>query len=210
MRLIVGLGNPGAEYVWTPHNLGFLTVDRLAEQAGIRVRRPEGKSLVGLGTLAGTGVALAKPQTYMNHSGAAVRELLERLGAAAAETIVIADDVALPWGLLRIRERGSAGGHNGLKSVIAEVGSDEFIRIRLGAGPAEPREDVAERVLRPMSKAERESAAEMIDEAAKAVETILTKGAAAAMNQFNRRAKKPGEEADSGGGTSGANRGEDG
>jgi PTH1 family peptidyl-tRNA hydrolase len=205
MRLILGLGNPGPEYVWTPHNLGFLAIDRLAEQAGIRVRRPEGKSLVGLGRMAGAEIALAKPQTFMNASGLAVRQLLERFEAEPAEMIVVADDVALPWGALRIRERGSAGGHNGLKSVIGAIGSDEFIRIRLGVGPAEPGEDVAERVLRPMSRSEREQAAEMIDRSAEAVELIVVKGAAAAMNRYNRRTKPSAAEADSGGENSGAN-----
>jgi PTH1 family peptidyl-tRNA hydrolase len=205
MRLIVGLGNPGPEYVWTPHNLGFLAIDRLAEQAGIRVRRPEGKSLVGLGRIAGVEIALAKPQTYMNHSGLAVRQLFERFDAEPPEMIVLADDAALPWGSVRIRERGSAGGHNGLKSVIGAIGTDEFIRIRMGVGPAEPREDLAERVLRPMSDAELEQAGEMIDGVGEAVEMILVKGAAAAMNRYNRRAKPPAAEGDSGGERSGAN-----
>lgn len=188
MRLIVGLGNPGPEYVWTPHNLGFLVIDRLAERAGIRVRRPEGKSLVGLGKLAGTDVVLAKPQTFINASGHAVRDLLGRFEANAAEMIVITDDVALPRGALRIRKRGSAGGHNGLKSVIGALQSDEFIRIRIGIGPAEPGEDLAEFVLRPMDDRSLEQAAESIDRSVEAVEMILEKGVDTAMNRFNRRA----------------------
>lgn len=205
MRLIVGLGNPGPEYVWTPHNLGFLAIDRLAERAGIRIRRPEGKSLIGRGTLAGVEAVLAKPQIYMNASGLAVRDLMERLGADPAEMIVVVDDVALPAGMLRIRERGSAGGHNGLKSVIGALGTGEFIRVRLGIGPAEPGENLAEYVLRPMSDAELEQAAELIDRAAEAVELILRQGAAAAMNRFNRRPEAPGEEEGSGDQRSGAN-----
>ena len=120
MRLIVGLGNPGIEYAWTPHNLGFLVVDKLAELAGIRVTRPEAKSYVGLGEIAGHEVALAKPQTMMNLSGLAVRELMGRTGCEPAEVIVICDDIALPWGMIRVRERGTVGGHNGLKSVIGK------------------------------------------------------------------------------------------
>jgi peptidyl-tRNA hydrolase, PTH1 family len=197
MRLIVGLGNPGPEYVWTPHNLGFLAIDRLAERAGLRVRRPEGKALVGLGQLAGAEIVLAKPQTFMNASGVAVRDLIGRFEADPAEMIVLTDDAALPWGAIRIRERGSAGGHNGLKSVIGAIESDEFIRVRLGVGPAEPGEDLAERVLRPMSDHEVERAAEMIDLATEAVEWILQKGTAAAMNRFNRRANGAADEQDS-------------
>jgi PTH1 family peptidyl-tRNA hydrolase len=198
MRLIVGLGNPGPEYVWTPHNLGFLVIDRLAERAGIRVRRPEGKSLVGLGKLAGSEVVLAKPQTFMNASGLAVRDLLGRFDADPARLIVITDDAALPRGTLRIRKRGSAGGHNGLKSVIGTLQSDEFIRIRIGIGPAEPGEDLAEYVLRPMDDRDFEQAAESIDRSVEAVEMILENGVDAAMNRFNRRADGPAEEPGSG------------
>lgn len=198
MRLIVGLGNPGPEYVWTPHNLGFLAIDRLAERAGIRIRRPEGKSLVGIGKLAGTEVVLAKPQTFMNASGASVRDLLERFDAKAAEMIIVTDDVALPWGAIRIRERGSAGGHNGLKSVIGAIESEEFIRVRLGVGPAEPGRDLAEYVLHTMHDAEMERAAEMIDNSTEAVELILQSGVEAAMNRFNRRGSAPAGEENSG------------
>jgi peptidyl-tRNA hydrolase, PTH1 family len=198
MRLIVGLGNPGPEYVWTPHNLGFLVIDRLAERAGVRVRRPEGKALVGLGKLAGEEVVLAKPQTFMNASGLAVRDLLGRFDADPEEMIVITDDASLRRGTLRIRERGSAGGHNGLKSVIGTLQSDEFIRIRIGIGPAEPGEDLAEFVLRPMSDADLEQAAEAIDRAVEAVEMIIENGVAATMNRFNRRAVEPAEESSSG------------
>jgi PTH1 family peptidyl-tRNA hydrolase len=205
MRLIVGLGNPGPEYVWTPHNLGFLTIDRLAERVGIRVRRPEGKSLVGLGRLAGTEVLLAKPQTFMNASGVAVRDLLGRFEADPAGLIVVTDDAALAWGTLRIRERGSAGGHNGLKSVIGALGNDAFVRIRLGAGPVEPGADLVEYVLRPMRDRELEQAADAIDQAVEAVEMILEKGTGAAMNRFNRRAAGPVRQQGSGNPECGAN-----
>jgi PTH1 family peptidyl-tRNA hydrolase len=205
MRLIVGLGNPGPEYAWTPHNLGFLAVDRLAERIGVRIRRPEGKSLVGVGKLGGSGVVLAKPQTFMNASGLAVRQLVGRFEADPAEMVVIADDAALPQGALRIRERGSAGGHNGLKSLIGALGSDEFVRIRIGIGPAAPSEDLADHVLRPMSDRDLEQAVEAIDRAVEAVVTIFEKGVAAAMNRFNRRAVGPAEESGSGEAGSGAN-----
>ncbi len=187
MRLIVGLGNPGAEYAWTPHNLGFLVVDELAERAGARVERPEGKSFIGRARLAGHEVLLAKPQTYMNASGMAVRELAERFESDPAEMIVLVDDVALPWGALRIRERGSGGGHNGLKSIIGALGSDEFIRIRLGIQPEHPVSGLGDYVLRPMRKAQLEEAAEMVGRAAEAVEAILTEGPGRAMSRFNRR-----------------------
>jgi PTH1 family peptidyl-tRNA hydrolase len=188
MKLIVGLGNVGVAYAWTPHNLGFLAVDRIAERAGINVSRPESKSYVGLGTWAGQEVALAKPQTMMNLSGLAVRDLFARLECGAEDLIVLYDDVALPWGMLRIRERGSAGGHNGMKSVIGAAGTMEFARVRLGVQPEHPLGDLADYVLRPMRRAELEVAAEMMDQAADAVEAILTVGTAQAMNRFNRRA----------------------
>jgi len=196
MRLIVGLGNPGPEYMWTPHNLGFLGVDAIAERARIRVERPEAKSLVGLGQFAGQDVALAKPHTMMNLSGFAVRNLLDRFECGPEEMVVLCDDVALPWGMLRIRERGSAGGHNGLKSIIGTIGSGDFPRVRLGAQPDHPVGDLAAYVLRPIHKAEMETAAEMTEQAAEAVELILTRGIAHAMNRFNRRVAPPGETAD--------------
>jgi peptidyl-tRNA hydrolase, PTH1 family len=196
MRLIVGLGNPGIEYAWTPHNLGFLVVDALAEDHGIRVTRPEAKSLVGLGQIAGREVALAKPQTMMNLSGLAVRELLERAECAPAEMIVLCDDVALPWGMLRIRERGTAGGHNGLKSVIGAIGTTEFVRVRLGVKPEELRGDLKEYVTRQIRRDEEDVIAEEIDQGVEAVKMILAEGTQAAMNRFNRKVSLPGEEND--------------
>jgi len=191
MRLIVGLGNPGPEYARTPHNLGFLAVDAIAERARIRVERPEAKSLVGLGQFAGQQIALAKPYTMMNLSGLAVRGLLERFECGPEEMVVLYDDVALPWGMLRIRERGSAGSHNGLKSIIGTIGTNEFPRVRMGIQPEHPLDDLAAYVLRPMRKAELEIAAEMTGQAAEAVELILTRGVAHAMNRFNRRVGPP-------------------
>jgi len=195
MKLIVGLGNPGPEYEWTPHNLGFLAVDEIAARGGIRVTRPEAKSQVGRGELAGQEVILAKPQTMMNLSGIAVRMLLNRYEAGAADLIVLSDDVALPWGMLRIREGGSAGGHNGLKSVIGALGTDDFLRIRLGVGPEKVWGDLADYVLCTMGRAERDIAAQMVVDASAAVELILTEGVSKAMSQFNRRASQDQEEA---------------
>ena len=187
MWLIVGLGNPGPEYQWTPHNLGFLAVDELANRGSIRVERPEAKALVGRGRLAGQEVLLAKPQTFMNLSGIAVRELLEKYELGRAGLLVVWDERDLPWGTIRIRERGSPGTHNGAKSVVNALGTEEFARVRLGVGPDHPVGDLAAYVLRPMKKAELEVAATMIEEAANAVELILTHGLAAAMNRFNHR-----------------------
>jgi PTH1 family peptidyl-tRNA hydrolase len=194
MRLIVGLGNPGIEYAWTPHNLGFLVVDMLAEQAGIRVTRPESKSYVGLGNIAGHEVMLAKPQTMMNLSGLAVRELLGRAGCEPSDIIVVCDDIALPWGMLRVRERGSAGGHNGLKSVIGALGTMEFPRVRLGVQPEEFRGDVKEYVLRQIRRDEEDLAAGEIEQGAEALKVIVAEGIQSAMNRFNRRVPPPGED----------------
>jgi PTH1 family peptidyl-tRNA hydrolase len=193
MRLIVGLGNPGPEYTWTPHNLGFLGVDAVAERARIRVERPEAKSLVGLGQLAGQEIALAKPHTMMNLSGLAVRDLLERFECGPEGMVVLYDDVALPWGMLRVRERGSAGSHNGLKSIIGTIGSSDFPRVRMGIQPDHPVGDLAAYVLRPMRKADLEIAAEMAEQSAEAVELIITRGIGHAMNRFNRRVAPAGE-----------------
>jgi PTH1 family peptidyl-tRNA hydrolase len=187
MRLIVGLGNPGPEYEWTPHNVGFLAVDRVAERAGVRVTRPEAKARVGRGKVAGHDVVLAKPQTMMNSSGVSVRMLLERYEPDPAEMIVLVDEVDLPWGALRIRERGSAGTHNGMKSVIRSLGTDEFIRIRMGVGPEKVWGDLKDYILCPMGRTEREIATQMAAEAAEAVEVILTEGVSKAMSRFNRR-----------------------
>ena len=196
MRLIVGLGNPGVEYAWTPHNLGFLVVDKLAEMAGLRVSRPEAKSLVGRGSWAGHEVVLAKPQTMMNLSGLAVRELIRRAECSPADLIVICDDVALPWGMIRVRERGSAGGHNGLKSIIGAVGTMEFSRVRLGVQPSGPVGELSEYVLRQIRRDEEQTVAEEIEQGAEAVKLMVAEGTHSAMNRFNRRAPAPGTEAE--------------
>ena len=187
MRLIVGLGNPGPEFQWTPHNLGFLAVDELANRAGIRVERPEAKALVGLGKIGGEDVILAKPQTFMNLSGISVRELLEKYQLGPQDLLAMWDEAQLPWGGIRIQSEGSAGSHNGAKSLIGSLGTQVFARLRLGCGPDHPLSSRKEYVLRAMKKAELEVAAEMIADVGDAVELLLTQGIQAAMNKYNRR-----------------------
>jgi PTH1 family peptidyl-tRNA hydrolase len=194
MRLIVGLGNPGPEYEWTPHNMGFLAVDAIAESAGIRITRPEARSYVGRGKLAGEEVILAKPQTMMNLSGVAIRMLLEKCECDPAEMIALTDEVDLPWGMLRIRERGSAGTHNGLKSIVSSLGSGEFIRVRIGIQPEKIWGELRDYVLKKLSRGEREMATQMAAEARDAVELILTEGVHKAMSKFNRRVPPPEED----------------
>jgi PTH1 family peptidyl-tRNA hydrolase len=195
MRLIVGLGNPGPEYEWTPHNMGFLAIDGIAERAGIRITRPEAKSYVGRGKFAGEEVILAKPQTMMNLSGVAIRMLLEKYECDPAEMIVLTDEVDLPWGMLRIRERGSAGTHNGLKSIVSALGSGEFIRVRLGIKPEKIWGGLRDYVLSKLSRADREIAGQMVTEAIDAVELIITEGVDKAMSKFNRRVPPSEEDA---------------
>ena len=162
-------------------------MDELANRGSIRVERPEGKALVGRGKLAGEEILLAKPQTYMNLSGISVRELLAKYELDVADLLVMWDEVQLPLGTLRIHTKGSAGSHNGAKSVIGAVGTQEFARLRLGCGPEHPVSSRREHVLRPLKKSELALAAEMISEAGDAVEMILTQGLDAAMTKYNRR-----------------------
>jgi PTH1 family peptidyl-tRNA hydrolase len=197
MRLIVGLGNPDPEYQWTPHNLGFMAVDELASRSGIRVSRPEGKALVGRGKLGEEEIILAKPQTYMNLSGVSVKELLGRYELQPVDLLLMFDERDLPWGMIRIGERGSPGTHNGAKSVTSTVGTQEFSRLRLGCGPDHPVHDLAAYVLRPMKKPELGVASEMVAQAGDAVEMILRQGLAAAMNKYNRKVPPPDAEAES-------------
>jgi len=185
MKVIVGLGNPGAEYEFTRHNLGFLLVDLLAERSRCRVTRPEDQALVGRGRLAGVEVALAKPQTYMNLSGDSVKALASRYDATPSDVVVAVDDVALPFGRIRVRPGGSAGGHNGLKSIIARLGTQEFPRVRMGIAPDHPVADMARFVLQPFPRAAREDVDKMLWTAADAVEAILLDGVEAAMQRYN-------------------------
>ena len=185
--LIVGLGNPGKEYESTRHNLGFMLIDKLAHDEGINVNRRECSALVGRGEIEGTRTQLVKPQTFMNLSGHAVACLLARIDSDAPidQLVVISDDLALPLGRIRIRERGSAGGHNGLKSIIASIGTDEFIRLRIGITPEHPISDAKKFVLDNFSRSERPIVEETIELSAKAIRTIIRDGALKAMSEFN-------------------------
>jgi peptidyl-tRNA hydrolase, PTH1 family len=187
-HLIVGLGNPGAEYENTPHNLGFMVIDRLAESHGIRVSRKQNLSLVGLGAIGAKRIALAKPQTFMNLSGPAVKGLLERYGLKPDRLILVYDELALPWQELRIRPRGSDAGHNGMKSVIGSLGTDEFIRVRLGIHPDHAVGDGAKFVLGKFKRAQKNEVEEVAGRGAAAVESILADGVEKSMTAFNRRA----------------------
>ena len=194
MVLVVGLGNPGIEYQFTPHNAGFLAIDRLAEQSGAVVANRRCRALTATARIAGREVILAKPETYMNLSGVSVQALLKEFDAdARRDLIVIYDEIDLPLGTLRIRERGSSGGHNGVKSISGALGSEEWLRIRIGIAPpgeeasAGARRGRKDYVLTPWRRAQLAVLDEVLDRAARAVEMILTKGAGAAMNEFNRR-----------------------
>jgi PTH1 family peptidyl-tRNA hydrolase len=191
VKLIVGLGNPGYEYHLTPHNMGFRAVDRLAESCGVEVIRREAQALTATTEIEKEQVVLAKPQTYMNLSGMAVERLLLRYELRARDLIVLVDDVDLPLGALRIRSRGSAGTHNGLKSIIGALQAEDFARVRMGVGPGQPIEDRVSYVLSPFRKGDLESVADTIERAAEAVTVILREGISAAMNRFNRRLTSP-------------------
>ena len=191
MRLIVGLGNPGFEYHLTPHNLGFMAIDRLAEACGKELSRREAQALTAATELAGEQVVLAKPQTYMNLSGLAVARLLQNYELEPRDLLVLVDEIEIPLGMLRIRPRGSAGGHNGLKSIIGAIDTDDFSRVRMGVGPDRPLEDYVSYLLRPFRNADRQLVGEMVDQAAEAVQVILSEGVQKAMNRFNRRVQPP-------------------
>jgi PTH1 family peptidyl-tRNA hydrolase len=195
VKLIVGLGNPGIEYQFTPHNMGFLAIDRIAGQCGVKVANRHCKAVTARALLEGQTVLLAKPETYMNLSGESVRELLERYEAdPARDLIVLYDELALPFGSIRVRERGSAGGHNGMKSIIACLGgSQEFLRIRLGVAPEHKVTNGRDYLLSPMRKAQLPLADEALDASSDAVRMILTLGASAAMNRFNQKVNGAGE-----------------
>lgn len=185
--LVAGLGNPGPEYERTPHNLGFLAVDRFAERNGIRLTRPECKAWVGLGKANGVDVVVAKPQTFMNLSGVSVKALLEKYALPLASLLLVYDELALPFGQLRIRPKGSAAGHNGVSSVIQSVGSEEFCRLRIGCSPGH--KGGKEYLLSPMRRELAKELDSTLDLTAQAIETITAKGAEQAMAIYNRRAQ---------------------
>lgn len=185
MKLIVGLGNPGIEYQFTPHNLGFLTIDRLAGDLNVEVRNRQCQALTARAQIGSEQVLLAKPETFMNLSGTAVRCLLEKHELRPeADLIVIYDELDLPMGTIRIRERGSSAGHNGMESIIGALGTQDFLRIRLGIAPEK-------KILKPFRKSQLKAVDEVLETAAEAVKVILTEGRAAAMNRFNRKPEPP-------------------
>lgn len=185
--LIVGLGNPGPEYQDTPHNMGFLALDRLAGRHSIRISRNECQSLVGQGGVEGRQALLAKPRTFMNLSGQAVNGLLEKYGLKPDRLLLVYDELALPWGHLRIRANGSAGGHNGVKDVIRCTGTDGFVRVRLGIHPGQEVRDAARFVLAPIKGGQKKELDSFLDIACQALETIIAQGAEKAMAAYNRR-----------------------
>ena len=194
MKLIVGLGNPGMEYLLTPHNAGFMAIDRIAAICGVAVTNRRGKAQTARARLAGHDVLLAKPETFMNLSGLSVVALLDDLELEDKDLIVLYDELAFPLGTIRLAERGSANGHNGVRSISAALGSEEWMRVRIGVGkpPTETGREIkaggSEYLLAPMrSKADLESMEDGLDIAVRAVEKWLTAGASAAMNEFNRR-----------------------
>jgi PTH1 family peptidyl-tRNA hydrolase len=194
VKLVVGLGNPGIEYQFTPHNAGFLAIDRIAQDCGVVLSNRRGRALTAKVKLAGQDVLLVKPETYMNLSGLSVAALMQEFEVADAsqDLIVLHDDLAFPLGALRINERGSGGGHNGIKSILGVLGTEDWVRIRIGVGKqalADGREVKAggkEYLLAPMRKQELTVLDEVLDRAKSAVEMVLTKGSGPAMNKFNR------------------------
>ena len=186
MFLIVGLGNPGDDYAHTRHNLGFMLVDKLAAEAVISVKRRECQSLIGTGIIESQRVKLVKPQTFMNLSGEAVSCLTSKYEIEATKSlIVISDDLALPFGAIRLRQRGSAGGHNGLKSIIASLGTNEFMRLRIGIQPEHPLSDSKKFVLSEFSREEKRALDEILECGAQAVRSVIGDGIAKAMSLFN-------------------------
>ena len=188
MFLVAGLGNPGEEYALTPHNLGFLAVDRLAEQHGIRITRKDSKALVGVGEIDGREVMLAKPQTFMNLSGTSLAPLMEKHGMELGQLVVVYDELDLPWRSLRIKPKGSAAGHNGMKSAIQSLKTNEIVRVRLGIHPGHPIRDGAEFVLAPIKRSQIKELDEFVGFAADAVRSIIAEGVEKAMTRYNRRA----------------------
>jgi PTH1 family peptidyl-tRNA hydrolase len=193
VKLIVGLGNPGIEYQFTPHNAGFLAVDRIAEGCGVELTNRRGRALTARARIAGQDVLLAKPETFMNLSGLSVAALVQEFEIVnlSEDVIVLYDELAIPLGTIRIRERGSANGHNGVKSISGVLGTEEWIRIRIGVGKpalADGREVKAggsDYLLSPMRRMQLEVLDEVLDRVKAAVETILTKGTGPAMSEFN-------------------------
>jgi len=185
---IAGLGNPGTRYEATPHNVGFLVADQLARRHGIQISRKEGQALTGSGQIAGRNVVLVKPQIFMNLSGAAIGPVLNYRNLTSRDLIVVYDELDLPWTALRIKKNGSAAGHNGVKSIIAALKTDVFMRVRVGIHPNLP-VDAVEFVLAPWGREQRTEVEEVVSYTADAVESIVAEGADKAMAIYNRRAR---------------------
>jgi peptidyl-tRNA hydrolase, PTH1 family len=199
VKLIVGLGNPGIEYQFTPHNLGFLTIDRLAERLGVQVGNRRSRALTGTARIGSEEVMLAKPETYMNLSGMAVRGLLEEVGATPEQDlVVIYDELDLPFGSIRVRPRGGSAGHNGMNSILGALGTQEFTRVRMGIATERKPADGARYVTSQFRRSQLKAVDAALDLAADAVEVIVKNGVAAAMNRFNRRPDDSPEDADAG------------
>lgn len=188
MKLIVGLGNPGIEYQFTPHNLGFLTVDRIAKEFGVEVRNRQCRALTARVAIGSETALLAKPETFMNLSGISVREFVSKYEVRVEEElIVVQDELDFPLGTVRIQRKRSSAGHNGIESIINSLGTNDFFRIRMGVAPERKIEDGMSYLLSPFRKAQLKVVDEMLEVAADAVKAIVTEGAAAAMNRFNRK-----------------------
>ena len=194
MYIIAGLGNPDRKYVNTRHNIGFEVIDAIAEKNDIVLGEKKHKAVIGKGMVAGQKVILVKPVTYMNLSGESIRSVIDFYKAdEKSELIVISDDISLDVGQIRIRKRGSAGGHNGLKNIILHLGHDSFIRVRMGVGDKPPKLDLADYVLGHFLPEEREAVRESVRSAALAIETVIAEGPDSAMNKYNTR-KRPQQE----------------
>ena len=188
MKLIIGLGNPGIEYQFTPHNLGFLAIDRIAASLGVEVRNRQCRAQTARAVIGDQTVLLAKPETFMNLSGVSVRELMEEYEAKPeSDLVVIQDELDFPLGTLRIHTKRSSAGHNGIESIIGALGTQDFLRIRIGVAPERKVGDGATYLLAPMRKPELAIVDGMLDTAEDAVKVILKEGPAAAMNRFNRK-----------------------
>lgn len=188
MKLIVGLGNPGIEYQFTPHNIGFLALDRIAGQCGVMIDNRHCKALTARTRIGNEEVLLAKPETFMNLSGMSVLELVRKYETdPQRDLLVIYDELDLPLGMIRIRPRGSSAGHNGMQSIINALQSEEIARIRIGVAPDDPRKGGAKYILAPFRKSQMPAVDEALELAAQAVNVMVNENITAAMNRFNRK-----------------------
>ena len=190
MKLIVGLGNPTKEYENTRHNIGFMAVDAIGQAYGITVNTLKHKAMIGKGMIEGEKVILAKPVTYMNLSGEAVREISDYYKIPAEDVIVIYDDTTLDVGFMRIRKKGSAGGHNGMKSIIAHLGTEDFPRVKIGIGEKRPGQDLADYVLSRFPKEDKEALTKVLDDTKKAIALMVWDEIGEAMNLYNKKKEK--------------------